>query len=44
MLECKDELVETFAKYFECAKEHVVVFPAKLDLSQLDLFKVIKDG
>lgn len=44
LLECEDELVETFEKYFERTKEHVDFMYPSLYVSLLDLSKVIKDG
>lgn len=44
MSACKDELVDTSDQYFEWAKVHVAFLYPDLDLSQLDLFKVVRDN
>lgn len=41
----KDHLLDTSSYiYFERAKEHVTFFHPKLDMSPMDIFKVVYDG
>lgn len=42
--ECKEKLVKISNIYFERVNEKMSFFHPDMDLSQLDLFKVIKDG
>lgn len=41
MSELKDDLVATYDNYFRSAKEYVFFFYPTLDLSMLDIFKII---
>lgn len=41
--ELKDDLVETFDIYFEREKEQVALLHSELDLSHMDIFKVVCD-
>lgn len=40
----KDELVDTSNGYFEQVKEHVSPFFPNMDLSDIDLLKVVRGG
>lgn len=40
----KDEAATTFDQYFERGKGHLAFFYPNLDPSQMDLFKVVRDG
>lgn len=40
----KDEIVAASDQYFEMAREHMEFFYPNLDLSQMDLFQVVRDG
>lgn len=40
----KDDLVETADLYFKRDKEHVAFFHPRLDLSWMNLFKVVWEG
>lgn len=40
----KDEVMAAFDHYFDREKEHVAFFYPNLDLSQMDLLKVVRDA